>query len=158
MKLYHGTNVAFNNISLLKSKPNKDFGRGFYLSPNYEQALEMAQIKTEQLQEGTLIVMTFEIDEKEMEKLQILRFDEYNEDWAKFILANRNNSTKKTIHQYDIVIGPIADDKVGLQLWRYENELIDLSTLVQKLKYMKGMTFQYFFGTTKALSLLKHIK
>ena len=45
MKLYHGTNVKFDKIDLMKSKPNKDFGRGFYLSDNYEQAMEMAKTK-----------------------------------------------------------------------------------------------------------------
>ena len=40
----------------------------------------------------------------------------------------------------------------------YENQLIDLPTLVRKLKYMKGMTIQYFFGTEKAVSLLKQVK
>ena len=39
MKLYHGTNKEFDRIDLLKSKPNKDFGRGFYLSADYYQAL-----------------------------------------------------------------------------------------------------------------------
>ena len=142
----------------MKSKPNKDFGRGFYLSPDYEQALNMAQIKTEQLQEGEPIVMEYEVDEIEMQKLQILRFEEYSEEWAEFILANRSNLTGGSIHQYDIVVGPIADDRVGVQLWKYENQLIDLPTLVEKLKYMKGMTIQYFFGTEKAVSLLKRVK
>ena len=45
MKLYHGTNRDFDRIDLLKSKPNKDFGRGFYLSADYGQALDMAQVK-----------------------------------------------------------------------------------------------------------------
>ena len=49
MRLYHGTNQSFDSIDLKKSKPNKDFGRGFYLSADFEQALNMAQIKTEQL-------------------------------------------------------------------------------------------------------------
>ena len=158
MKLYHGTNQSFVAIDLMKSKPNKDFGRGFYLSPDYEQALNMAQIKTEQLQEGEPIVMEYEVDEIEMQKLQILRFEEYSEEWAEFILANRSNVTGGSIHQYDIVVGPIADDRVGVQLWKYENQLIDLPTLVKKLKYMKGMTIQYFFGTEKAVSLLKRVK
>lgn len=48
MKLYHGTNRDFDKIDLSKSKPNKDFGRGFYLSADYEQALNMAQVKVEQ--------------------------------------------------------------------------------------------------------------
>lgn len=38
MKLYHGTNTDFNHIDIDKSKPNKDFGRGFYLSADYKQA------------------------------------------------------------------------------------------------------------------------
>lgn len=158
MKLYHGTNRAFDEIDLLMSKPNKDFGRGFYLSPDYEQALNMARIKTEQQQEGEPIVMVYEVDETEMQKLQVLCFEEYNEKWAEFILANRNNKTGDSVHQYDVVVGPIADDRVGVQLWKYENQLIDLPTLVRKLKYMKGMTIQYFFGTEKAVSLLKQVK
>ncbi len=157
MKLYHGTNQAFDTIDLQKSKPNKDFGKGFYLSPDYDQALNMAHIKVEQ-QQGSPVVMEYEIDKAAMETLHLLRFENYSEEWAEFILANRNNSTGKPIHNYDIVIGPIANDRVGLQLWKYENQLIDLPTLVSKLKYMKGMTIQYFFGTAKALSLLKCVK
>lgn len=54
MILYHGTNMAFDAIDLTKSKPNKDFGRGFYLSADYDQALAMAKIKVDQLEEGEL--------------------------------------------------------------------------------------------------------
>ena len=158
MKLYHGTNKAFCKVDLMVSKPNKDFGKGFYLSPDYEQALNMARIKTEQQQEGEPIVMEFEVSETVMNTLRVLRFDDYSEDWANFILANRSNSTDRPIHDYDIVIGPIANDRVGVQLWRYESQLIDLPTLVRKLKYMKGMTVQYFFGTEKAISILNLIK
>ncbi len=158
MKLYHGTNQAFEAIDLQKSKPNKDFGKGFYLSADYEQALNMARIKVEQQQQGTPLVMEFEVDEDAMNALHLLRFDDYSEQWAEFILANRNNSTGNPIHDYDIVIGPIADDRVGLQLWKYESQLIDLPTLVSKLKYMKGMTVQYFFGTEKALTLLIRVE
>ena len=39
MILYHGTNADFGEIDLRKSKPNKDFGQGFYLSREYTQAL-----------------------------------------------------------------------------------------------------------------------
>ena len=45
MILYHGTNVEFEFIELSRSKPNKDFGRGFYMSDNYAQAMEMANVK-----------------------------------------------------------------------------------------------------------------
>lgn len=158
MKLYHGTNVDFTKIDINKSKPNKDFGQGFYLSADYAQAENMAKIKFEQMEIGKPIVQEYWVDEKEMDQLCCLTFDDYSEEWAKFILLNRNNPSLKPLHDYDIVIGPIADDKVGVQLWKYESQLIDLPTLVKRLKYMKGITKQYFFGTERAVNLLKRIK
>lgn len=43
MILYHGTNADFGETDLSKSKPNKDFGQGFYLSREYAQAMDMAK-------------------------------------------------------------------------------------------------------------------
>lgn len=57
MILYHGTNASFEAIDLSRSRPNKDFGRGFYLSADKEQALEMAKVKVEQFESGTPTVM-----------------------------------------------------------------------------------------------------
>lgn len=157
MILYHGTNVAFDSIDLNKSKPNKDFGKGFYLSADYEQAMAMAETKVDQLEFGSPIVLTFEIDELQMEELNILRFNEYSEEWATFILLNRRNESNQPAHNYDIVFGPIANDRVGVQLWKYETQSIDLPTLVRNLQHMKGITFQYFFGTEQAIKLLKQL-
>lgn len=157
MKLYHGTNIDFDHIDINKSKPNKDFGRGFYLSADYEQAKNMADIKVEQMETGMPLVQEYSISEIEMKSLKCITFDDYTEEWAKFILLNRNNPSAVPAHDYDIVIGPIADDRVGVQLWKYESQLIDLPTLIKRLKYMKGITFQYFFGTERAIKLLKRI-
>lgn len=123
MKLYHGTNIDFEKIDIAKSKPNKDFGRGFYLSADYKQAQNMANIKFEQMETGKPLVQEYSIDEQEMQNLKILVFDDYTEEWAKFILLNRNNPSATPAHNYDIVIGPIANDRVGVQLWKYENRL-----------------------------------
>lgn len=117
MKLYHGTNIDFEKIDIDKSKPNKDFGRGFYLSADYEQAMNMANIKFEQMEIGSPLVQEYFVDEIEMQKLKCLIFNDYTEEWAKFILQNRNNPSTKSAHDYDIVIGPIANDRVGVQLW-----------------------------------------
>lgn len=156
MILYHGTNVPFDVIDLSRSKPNKDFGRGFYLSADKEQAMEMAVAKADQLETGTPTVIAYEVDETQMSTLKVLRFESYSEEWAKFILLNRNNASGMAAHDYDIVIGPIANDRVGVQLWRYETQAIDLPTLVRNLQYMKGVTIQYFFGTERAIKLLKN--
>lgn len=114
MILYHGTNTPFEDIDLSRSKPNKDFGRGFYLSANKEQAMEMAVAKVDQLETGNPIVMDYEVDETSMSTLKVLRFDSYSEEWAKFILLNRNNASNIPAHYYDIVVGSIANDRVAI--------------------------------------------
>lgn len=62
MILYHGSNIAITQIDLSKSKPNKDFGQGFYLSDSEQQAIEMANYKTS-LFGGNPIVTRFEFNE-----------------------------------------------------------------------------------------------
>lgn len=158
MKLYHGTNIDFDKIDLGKSRPNKDFGQGFYLSDSPRQAEALAAVRVE-LAGGEPIVIEYDFDEKLLESnlLRVKRFDNYTEEWANFILANRNDNTFGIIHGYDIVIGPIANDRVGRQLWRYRNHDIDMPTLVRNLKYMKGITLQYFFGTERAISYLRKL-
>lgn len=72
-----------------------------------------------------------------------------------FILANRNIHNEHPIHDYDIVYGPIADDSVSFQLRRYQRGVINtIQELIHELEYSKGITFQYYFGTQKALDKL----
>ena len=92
--------------------------------------MDKAKIKYAQIGEGSPVVLTFELDEDSYKELKVLVFDNYNEEWAKFILLNRNHA---------------------------ENQMIDLPTLVNNLRYMKGVTIQYFFGTEKAISKLKRL-
>ena len=87
--------------------------------------------------------------------LSVLRFEGYTREWAEFVLLNRKNRTRTSSHSYDIVIGPIANDTVGYQIRRYIAEIISMEQFIEELKYMKGISFQYFFGTEKAI---KHLK
>ena len=159
MKLYHGTNCSFDEIDLTKSKVGKDFGCGFYLSADSKQAMELAERKMELSGEGALLVYEYEFDEAllQSEELSVLRFEEYSKEWAEFILTNIKNRTRVSAHQYDIVIGPIADDAVGFQIRRFTAGIIDMDRFIQELRYMKGISFQYFFGTDKALKYLKRL-
>lgn len=64
MKLYHGSNMEIDKPDLSRSKPFKDFGQGFYLSPGYEQAHALAKQKTDQLQSGEPCVTIFELEDQ----------------------------------------------------------------------------------------------
>ena len=159
IRLYHGSNVKIEVPDLIHSKPYKDFGRGFYLSPNKHQAWDMALQKVNQTKEGKAEVTEFLFDETLMasDKLKVLSYPDYCEEWALFVLANRDKQREHPIHDYDIVYGPIADDGVTYQLRRYEGGVISLSRLVEELKYAKGITFQYFYGTQRALQSLRKL-
>jgi hypothetical protein len=156
MKLYHGSNILIDKIDLSKSKPNKDFGRGFYLSDNEEQALEMAKFKTLTLG-GEPLISIFEFDENIITNntLKVKVFQDYSEDWADFVFANREGLDN--VEEYDIVYGPIANDTVGLQIRKLKSGNIDKVEFLNRLKYMKGITFQYYFGTENAIKTLKKI-
>lgn len=159
MKLYHGSNTKIEVPDLVHSKPFKDFGCGFYLSADKQQAWDIAFQKVSQTQTGKAEITEFLFDETILQssELKIRLFPDYSEEWALFVLANRDRKSVQPVHDFDIVYGPIADDGVTYQLRRYEGGVISLSRLVEELKYAKGITFQYYFGSDQALQLLKRL-
>lgn len=100
MKLYHGSNMEIDKPDLSRSKPFKDFGQGFYLSPGYEQAHALAKQKTDQLQSGEPCVTIFELEDQiiKTSDLQIKIFDDYCEEWAQFVLLNRDRRYTSCTH------------------------------------------------------------
>ena len=123
MILYHGSNVEIVEIDLLKSRPNKDFGRGFYLSAECDQAFRMAQFKTK-IEGGNPFVTEYAFDDSFLTsgELKVKTFDAYTEEWAQFIFLNRNCREATPQHDFDIVYGPIANDYVGVQMTKYESK------------------------------------
>lgn len=160
MKLYHGSNIVVAHPEIAKGKPFKDFGRGFYLSDDFEQAVEMAERVVSRADSGqTPVVSSFEFDESALTdgSLKVKRFETYTEEWAEFVLHNRDRKMPQPIHDYDIVYGPIADDGVVRQMRRYELGDITLKELMKELQYPPKITFQYFFGSEKALEKLRFL-
>ncbi len=82
MKLFHGSNIEITQPDLSRTKPFKDFGKGFYLSADYTQALERAKQVTEITEIGTPTVTEFEWDKESCQTadLQIKVFDDYSEE------------------------------------------------------------------------------
>lgn len=92
---------------------------------------------------GTPIVTKFEFDTNALTSLNACHFDGYTKEWAEFILANRQNKSDKQIHSYDIVIGPIANDAVGVQIRQLSRGFISFDRFLESIKYVKP-TIQYF--------------
>lgn len=154
MKLYHGSNQDIVTIDLAKGLRYKDFGMGFYLTPDKSTAIRMAQKKA-RLFGGTATLITYELDETVLvSDLNIKTFPEKAcVEWLLFVDANRDRKNVAPIHDYDIVIGPIANDGVVLQLTNYREGIYSPEE-VAKLLQDRYLDQQYYFGTEKALEFL----
>ena len=156
MKLYHGSNVEIESIDLARGRRGKDFGKGFYANPDYMQAVEFCSSVIRREGVGVPTVTSFDFDESALNVLNVMRFDGYSKEWAEFILLNRNNTSDVPAHDYDIVVGPIADDGVGTQIRRLSRGFISFDAFLEEIKYSK-VSIQYFFGTEEAIKYLKKI-
>ena len=93
IKLYHGSNVRVEKPDLHKSKPYKDFGQGFYLSDDKQQAWDIAYSKVAQLKTGKAMVSTFLFDEQQIEIMK----DELSVELADWLMDTYNYSAAEAL-------------------------------------------------------------
>ena len=148
MTLYHGSFLEIAKPDLVHSRPNVDFGRGFYVTPLYEQAAKWCGKFKRRGKDG--IISRYEYDESRETELKTLKFDSYSEEWLVFILDCRSG---KDSTDYDLVVGGVANDKVFNTVELFFDRLIDKTEAINRLRYEKP-NLQICFRTEKALSLL----
>ena len=154
MILYHGTNEDIESIDLTKGLRHKDFGKGFYVTPEKATAVRMAKKKA-RLFGGTATLITYEMDETAFQsdlKIKVVP-EKACVEWLLFVDANRDRNAIAPIHDYDIVIGPIADDGVVLQLTNFREGIYSPDQAAEQLQD-RYLDQQYYFGTEKALRFL----
>lgn len=156
MRLYHGSNVMIDKVEFPKCHPFKDFGCGFYLTDNITHARNMA-LRRCMRTGGEECVTEYEFNFRDaIKNLNVKIFDKPSEEWAEFVMMNRNEAITHPAHDYDIVIGPIADDSVVMSFRLYQDGYISISELVRRLEY-RELSNQYFFHNTKSIGYLNRI-
>jgi hypothetical protein len=149
MILYHGGTDVIKEPKLTFSERGRDFGVGFYTTNIREQAQKWAK-RQGQIRNKQAILNIYEFDEAQAEdSLSIKNFTEYSIEWLNFIVSNRAN--RQTKHDFDIVIGKIANDDVGETVQLVADGLMPPDFALQRLKFMPANN-QYAFCTEKALS------
>lgn len=132
MILYHGSYLEIAKPDLRHSRPNVDFGLGFYTTPLREQAAKWCERFKQRGKDG--IISRYVLDDTALQVLNVLQFDSYNEEWLDFILTCRIG---KDTSDYDIVIGGVANDKVFNTVELYFDGLIDKTQAINRLRYEK---------------------
>lgn len=152
MILYHGSYLEVKIPDLSHSRPNVDFGRGFYTTPIYEQAEKWCGKFIRRGKEG--VISEYDFDETIFNGLKILKFDSYSEEWLDFIMCCRNGDDKS---DYDIVIGGVANDKVFNTVELFFDGLIDKSEAIKRLRYEKP-NLQVCLRTASAIKNLRFMR
>ncbi|MBP5358977.1 MAG: DUF3990 domain-containing protein [Treponema sp.] len=156
MKLYHGSNVTVSNPKILQSDRRLDFGTGFYLTSSIEQASRWANLTAQRRESGKATVSVFEFDESMESSLRILKFEKPDEKWLEFVTVNRKNLTIQN-DDYDIIIGPVANDRTMPVISLYFSGLYDMEETIRRLLPQK-LHDQYTFRTEKALQTLHFLE
>lgn len=154
MILYHGSIEIVENPEIRIPSRSLDYGYGFYTTTSFKQAEDWVKRK---LNTNTPVgyVNIYEFDENLIKSLNALLFDSPTEEWVDFVMNNRTN--KDFYHDFDIVYGPVANDKVYAAFALYEGGIIDKQNLISELKAYK-LVDQYLFHTDKALKVVKFIE
>jgi len=155
MVLFHGSNIRVNKPQLIEQTRGLDFGSGFYLTTNEDQAKRFSDIVFKRKKAGSACVSVYEFDMDEaVKKLNFLKFESANVEWLRFVAENRLKTYKGII--YDIVIGAVANDTVMPTIQLYLNNFLNEEAALITLKASK-LADQICLKSDKALSLLKFI-
>ena len=155
MKVYHGSLECVETPEIRDPNRTLDYGSGFYTTTSYEQAEEWVRRKMKVNRATKGFVNEYELNLDQLQSVKCLLFESPTDEWIDFVMNNRLN--KDFVHDYDIVYGPVANDRVYTCFALYEGGLMSKQNLLAELKTYE-LVDQYLFHTEHALQLLTFIQ
>jgi hypothetical protein len=158
MTLYHGSDQAVETPKLIASIKTLNFGAGFYMTTNKDQALDLAhKVYARTRKSGNTplgkFISVYEVDYDEIRrKLDCIHFDAPNEEWFDFVMENRRGLNRGK--QSDVIYGPVANDNIYKTRNAYENGTLSKAETIVRLKVPKQFD-QMTFSTERAFSFLR---
>ena len=151
MKLYHGSLEQVKCPEIREPNRTLEYGSGFYTTTYFKQAEDWVLRKMKEMEANVGYVNVFEFNVEAQKLLNCLLFEAPTEEWVDFVMQNRTQ--KGFSHSYDIVFGPVANDRVYAAFALYEGGLLSKQDLIAALKTYK-LVDQYLFHTEIALHYL----
>ncbi|WP_165248632.1 DUF3990 domain-containing protein [Adlercreutzia sp. ZJ141] len=166
--LYHGSYTEVRNIDLARCASGKDFGRGFYLTTDYEQARNFVALSVrkhraisgEEVSGGYVSVYRL----MHPEKLLFYTFPDADDRWLHFVAANRRGdlfaSLLEELDGFDVIAGKIANDQTARTLQLYLSEAFgkpgtaQADRLAVSTLLPNRLSDQYCFRTKKSINHL----
>lgn len=155
ISLYHGGSDIIKSPEIRKPNRTLDFGKGFYLTSSESQAKDwvIRRIQNDRIGSGYVNEYAIDIDSL-ASTLNIKSFDSPDDEWLDFVMNNRQDPDFE--HDFDIVIGPVADDRVYTAFALFEGGTISREGLIAELRTYR-LVDQFLFHTNKALAYLNFV-
>lgn len=154
MLVYHGSIYKIEFPDVKFSKKYLDFGQGFYLTTFQKQAEKWALRKADRIETGIATVNIYDLKDN-LEEYKVKKFDSDNESWLDFVCQCRKG--EDIYKQYDLIIGPVADDDVFKTINMYFRKLWDKTKTLEELRYYK-LSNQICITNQKAVEKLLSFK
>ena len=172
--LYHASYIEIKEINLTKCSDGKDFGRGFYLTSDFEQAQDfvkssVARAKIKKLiskQQNYGYANVYEISS--LDGINEFDFREANRNWLHYVSGNRNQKLfideVKSLEQFNVIGGKIANDQTAATLNLYigygygEPGLTEADEFCIRKLLPNRLKDQYCFKDEKSIMALNFIK
>ena len=155
MILYHGSLERITSPEIREPNRTLDYGAGFYATTSFGQAEEWVRRRMRESMANKGYVNEYALDLEILRHLNCLLFESPTEEWLDFVMKNRTE--RGFSHDYDVVYGPVANDKVYAAFALYEGGLLSKQNLIAELKTYT-LVDQYLFHTPKALEAISFIK
>lgn len=160
MILFHGGTDRIEHPRILTGDQGRDFGFAFYTTDIREQAerwaLRRARYRSRLARQAVgAIVCEYELDESALPSLSVKQFPEPSMEWLDFVVANRSSTDFR--HGFDLVVGKIANDRVGETVSYVVAGVMRREDAVERLRFQQ-INNQWAFCTEKALEHLRFIR
>lgn len=158
MILYHGSLNTISTPRIMERAFYRplDFGTGFYATSSRDQALRWVRNRLDYETAAPCgFVNVYEFDEPGFAAAGLKRLDfavgRVGADWLRFVMRNRTHHNPE--HGYDLVTGPVANDRVYTVIVGYEAGFMDERTAIRRMKTYR-LANQFLFHTEAALRFL----
>lgn len=155
MKVYHGSLETVCAPEIRTANRTLDYGAGFYATTSARQAEDWVRRRMREREADKGYVNVYELDEALAKGMKLLSFNRPTEEWLDFVMANRTQ--RGFVHDYDVVYGPVANDRVYAAFALYEGEVLGKRELIAELRTYK-LVDQYLFHTERSLTVLNFIE
>ena len=160
MILFHGGTHVIDHPAVITGDQGRDFGFAFYATDIRDQAERWARRRARYRSriaghEMKGIVCEYDFDENSCGDLSVSRFPELSLEWIDFVVANRSDLSFR--HGFDLVIGKIANDRVGETISYVVQGVMRREDALERLRF-QHINNQFAFCTEKAIVKLRFLR